>query len=82
METPSAYRQEELYLALPPSPSALIQATLARVENVMATHPRAKFYRLATIIFQAQQVVDGIWLPRCTVVYGLKGQKTEHVIKA
>jgi hypothetical protein len=48
----------------------------------MATPPpRSRLYQRATIIFQAQQAPDGGWLPRCTIVYGLKGQMTEHVIK-
>jgi hypothetical protein len=46
----------------------------------MTTGPKAEAYLRGTIIFQPQQV-EGGWLPRCTVVYGLKGRKAEHVIQ-
>jgi hypothetical protein len=44
------------------------------------TSPRSKFYQFATIIFQACPV-EGGWRPRCTIVYGVEGKKTEHVIE-
>ena len=42
--------------------------------------PRSELYLRATIFFHAKQAVDGGWSPRCTIVFGLKGQMTKHVI--
>ena len=46
----------------------------------MTPPPRSELYLRATIFFQAKQAVDGGWSPRCTIVFGVKGQMTKHVI--
>ena len=47
---------------------------------MMTPPPRSRFYLRGTVIFQARRCGDGQWLPRCTVVYGLEGRRTDHVI--
>jgi hypothetical protein len=43
----------------------------------MPPGPRTKLYLRATVIFQPERVTGG-WMPRCIIVCGSDGKKTEH----